>query len=157
MQSTLNTAALPTIRPKIGRPPAPLLKPVTPAPRPAPVEAPPAATTAGGQSARHFDARMLLLSVCLVLAITLVLSRVISPSMHQGAVLSIPPIPPLAEQGAAFSLPSPPGRAATPQDGVAGTLSAPPAPDEAESYSAGPESPIDNKDHERLLSILSKD
>lgn len=133
------------MRPKIGRPPAAeILPPAHPAPveiLPAPIiEAPELPATS------RWDARLVVFSVCLVLAMTLVLSRAIAPPLNQAP----PAIPPLAETA--------PPLAEVPAPLLVGTL-ATIGPDEPSvSYIAKERNPpIDNAGRERLLSILSKD
>jgi len=127
MQATLNTAT--PIRPKIGRLPASLSLP----PLPEKIDASP------------WHPRLIIFSLAIVLAMTLVLSRVIAPSPHEISPQALPPAPPPAQL--AVNPPAIVG-ALIPIDPVESAI--------AYSEKAG-KPPIDNAARQRLLSILSKD
>ncbi len=150
MQSTQTTVP---IRPKVGRPPAA-------EPPPPPVELEPANSNEPGTSLpvpkSRWDTKLLLASVTLVLAMTLVLSHFITPALTEDAT---PPIPPLAAAAPEFvKVPKP-----YVEGGVTSIEPAIPSrdteqavlPRRAHSMNANPS--IDNADRDRLLSILSKD
>jgi hypothetical protein len=145
MQSTSNTVSALPMRPKVGRPP-PQLPPaeiIALAPPPRNVSL-----------AARRDPRLLAFSVCLVLAMTLVLSRLIAPSMPMDAAA----IPPIVVNAPELSAPK------APEPALIGTITTIGTKEEPASYQAkatdreAPAQPaIDKRDRERLLSILSKD
>lgn len=153
MQSTSNTALAPPIRPKIGRPPAAFSAP-PPVMEEEMLPVDEAETESGVKTPPHrrFDAKLLMISLAIVLAVTLVLSHVITPALTNVIPTSAPPIPPLAV------IPVTPAVPGQPPVSVAGAL-APIGPAEpAVSYTPEePKAPIDNDDRQRLRSIISKD
>lgn len=140
MQSTLNTA--PVFRPKVGRPPEPV--------------AAQAAGAAEGPMVPRWNAKLLVFSLALVAAMTLVLSRMLTPALPEESALA--PIPPLVKPAPEIVSPGTPAAMGAPIVGTVTMLgestdSASPRPAQMDA----PQSPIDNEDRERLLSILSDD